>query len=151
MYREIKRLSLISVSFILFSCNTKKENAKEYTDFKLIRGLQMRKNDAYTYSKKCFLYYANYKFLIEESFKYEKGLLKEYVYCSPEGPDVRDYNKETYSKDKLEFSKQTIKNYDNEIVFNSEKYKIDKIINDSIIATKRDETIIVIIENKNEE
>lgn len=148
MYREIKRLIFISLSVVLFSCNTKNEVAKEYTDFKFIRGMEMPKDEGYTYSKSCFLYYANYRFLIEESFKYEKGLLKEYVYCSPEGLDIRDYNKETYSKDKLEFSKEIIRKYDNEIEFNKQKYKIDKIISDSIIATNDDETIIVVIENK---
>jgi hypothetical protein len=149
MFREIKILVLISALFVLFSCNTKKEVVKEYRDFKFIRGMEMRKDEGYTYSKNCFLYYADYKFLIEESFKYEKGILKEYVYCSPEGPDVRDYNTEKYSKDKLEFSKQMIISYNNEIEFNKQKYKIDKIIKDSIIATNKDETIIVIIENKN--
>jgi len=148
MYREIKRLILISVSVILCSCNTKNEVAKEYADFKFIRGMEMPKDEGYTYSKSCFLYYANYKFLIEESFKYEKGLLKEYVYCSAEGPDVRDYNKKTYSQDKLEFSKETIRKYNNEIEFNKQKYKIDKIINDSIIATNKDETILLVIKKK---
>lgn len=151
MYREIQRLMLISFSVVLFSCNTKNEDAKEYTDFKFVRGMEMPKDKGYTYSKSCFLYYYNYKFLIEESFKYEKKILKEYIYCSPEGPDVRDYNEENYSKDKLEFSKQTIKKYKNEIEFNKKKYKINKIINDSIIATNKDETIVVIIENKSKE
>lgn len=146
MYREIRKLILSSFLFIILSCKTNnKITNKEYLDFVFLRGMEMPKEDGYQYSENCFLYYSKYKFLIEESYNYKKGILKEYIYCGPEGADIRDYNKEKYSKDKQIFSKQKLFVNKEEIKFNEINYSLKSKIKDTIIAFNDDETIMIIL------
>lgn len=149
MYKEIKKLILSSFAILIISCKTNNDIIeKEYTDFRFIKGMEIPKNEGYQYSEKCFLFYSDYKFLTEEIFKYEKGTLEEYIYCSPEGPDIRNYNKEKYSKDKLVYSSQKLYKSQKELEFNKIKYDIQRIIKDTIIGKNENETILVILDNK---
>ncbi|WP_143161855.1 hypothetical protein [Flavobacterium terrae] len=128
------------------SCKTNDEILKkEYLDYQFIKGMEMPKTDGYQYSEKCFLIYSQYKFLTEKIFKYDNGILKEYVYCGPEGPDVRDYNVEKYSKNKLIYSKQKLIENQDKLVFNKIEYYIKRRLKDTIVAENKEETILVII------
>lgn len=149
MYKEIKKLILSSFLILILSCKTNNDFIKkEYTDFRFVKGIEIPKKEGYQYSEKCFLFYSDYKFLTEEIFNYEKGTLKEYIYCGPEGPDIRDYSKEKYSKDKLIYSTQKLYKNQKELEFNKVKYDIERVIKDTIIGQNENETILVIIKNK---
>ncbi len=149
MYQELKRLILNGLIVLLMSCKTNNEILKkEYLDYQLIEGMEMPKTEGYEYSEKCFLFYSEYKFLTEEIFKYDKGILKEYVYCGPEGPDIRDYNVEKYSQDKLIYSKQKLLENQDKLVFNKIEYNIKLRLKDTIVGENQDETILVILKSK---
>ena len=125
MFKEIKKLILSSVTLLLMSCEANnKIFINEYSCFFFIRGIEMSKDEGYQYSENCFLYYSKYKFLAEENYKYENGELKKFVYCGPEGADLRDYDKENYSKDKLVYSKQKLYEGGKKIRFNDVIYNI---------------------------
>lgn len=128
------------------SCKTKNEiTEKEYSDYQLVKGIEMPKAEGYHYSERCFLFYSKYKFLTEEIFKYNKGVLKEYVYCGPEGPNVRDYNAEEYSKDKLIYSRQMLLENQDKLFFKRDEYDIKLRLKDTIVAENEEETILIII------
>lgn len=145
MFRGIKLL-LSSFFIIILSCKTNNELARhEYENYQFIKGIELNKKDGFQYSEKCYLFYSDNKFLAEELYKYNNGVLKEYIYCGPEGMDVRNYNLEKYSKDKFIYSYQKLYEYQNELKFNNKEYTILSKIKDTIVGKNNDETILVII------
>ncbi|MBF4492700.1 hypothetical protein IR010_09120 [Flavobacterium sp. MR2016-29] len=102
------------------------------------------------YPPNCYVFFQNKKYLIREVYKYENGILNEYWFLGSEGFAVEKLgiNGNSYSKEQKEYEFLNLEKAKDYVVFNSEKYKIDYINEDTIIS-KIDLNNIIVFINKN--
>jgi hypothetical protein len=132
-------LLLLAIIALIFSFNIKKQ-------FTVIKA---EKGDYTYYPPDCFLNYKSEKFLKREEFIYSYMILVEYHV--PAGESMLDYKFDLidnhYLSDVDGYKILNFKKENDEVIYNSKRYKIEKIIGDSIFS-KSESGYLVFIDKK---